>query len=464
LFAATLAAQDDALAELANRARAAPPEFTADLLIQLAGRSESLVERRIEWLEDAFRLATVARRKMPAALDMSVGLFQFTADPTARPRISQHPGLDTLTLQSRVVEGLLPLDRERAMILFRSIQLAEPSTSSTCEASNGELTTYYLAAEAAYKQGFTAEERADRRDLDFLIALVSASKSSAGLGGIMNFFRLPLDDVAFQRLLSAFASALRSARAEDSVFGIPITNALIQVIDRAQEHKASVFPLLAAVREFLVRNLSGARCAPPLQPGATLPSEAEWFNDTLLTYGGNDTAQIRPIEAREVQPAETRANAALRVERPSPDAAGLAETVRRLGAQPKGNRGAPQFEDTVRELLRQVNQWRREHTEPENLYVAMAAGMYRQIAAVVTSDVLRRAAIRDHLDLLHRTPLREQSPEAWATEVDGLLSTLQVNDLDLVWFREELRTSGDAVMPLIMETRELLAMPRINPR
>jgi len=48
--------------------------------------------------------------------------------------------------------------------------------------------------------------------------------------------------------------------------------------------------------------------------------------------------------------------------------------------------------------------------------------------------------------------------------VDGLLSTVQVNDLDLVWFREELRTSGDAVMPLIMETRELLAMPRINPR
>lgn len=461
LFAATLAAQDDSLGELASRARAAPPEFAADLLIQLAGRSESPVERRIEWLEDAFRLAAVARRKMPAAPDMGAGLFQFTSNLLERPRISQHPGLDTLTLQSRAVEGLLPLDRERAMILFRSIPLAEPAPSSTCDASTGDLTAYYLAAEAAYKKGFTAEERADGRDLDFLIALVSGSKSSAGLGGIMNFFRLPLDDAAYQRLLSAFTTALRVTRAEDSIFGVNITNALIQVIDRAQEHRASVFPLLAAVREFLVRSLSGARCAPPLPPDAAMPMEAEWFNDTLLSYGGNDTAQIRPIEAREVQPREPRANAALSVARPSEDAAGLAESARRLGAQPKGDRGAPPFEDTVRDLLRQINQWRRDHSEPETLYVTMAAGMYRQIATIVTSDTLRRAAIRDHLDLLRRTPLREQVPQAWATEVDDLLSAVQVNDVDLDWFREELRASGDPVMPLLMECRELLAMPKI---
>ena len=336
LFSATLVAQDDPLGQLAGRARAAPPEFAADLLIQLAGRSEAGAERRAEWLEDAFRLAGVVGKKMPAGLDLGIGMYQFNGDPSGR-RTASHPGLDMLTLQSRAVVELLPLNRERAMILFRAIEQTQPP--STCEAIPGDLSAYYTAVEAVYK-GFTAEERAGGRDVDFLIAAVVGLKSTAGLGGSMNLFRLPLDDAAFQRLLTAFTTALRTMPGADSSFGVNITNSLIQVIDRAQERKISVFPLLAAVRELLVRSLSSARCPLPLLPGAAMPMEAEWFNDTLLSYGGSDTAQIRPIEAREVQPTETRSNAAVNVNRQSADSAHLTDAVKRLGAAPKEDRGS----------------------------------------------------------------------------------------------------------------------------
>jgi len=455
LLAATLFAQDDPLGQLAGRARAAPPQFAADLLIQLAGRSEVPRDRRMEWLEDAFRLAGVARRKMPVGMDIGSGLYQFTGDPSAQ-RLASHPGLDMLTLQSRAVDGLLPLNRERAMILFRAIEPAE--APSTCDAMAGDLSVYFATVEAAYK-GFTAEERADGRDVDFLITAVAGLKSAAGLGGSMNLFRLPLDDAAFQRLLGAFTTTMRTVH--DSDFGAGLTNSLIQVIDRAQERKISVFPLLAAVREFLVKSLSSARCPLPLLPGATMPTEAEWFNDTLLSYGGTDTAQIRPIEPREVQPTETRASAAANMIRQSADSAHLTDAVKRLGATQRTDRGSPQFEDRVRELLREVSDWRRDHDEPEALYVTIAAGVYRQLASTVTSEGLRRAAIHEHLDLLHRTPLREQEPQVWAAEMDALLSAVRVTDLDLEWFRAELGSTGDPVIPLYLECYELLARPRI---
>jgi hypothetical protein len=275
----------------------------------------------------------------------------------------------------------------------------------------------------------------------------------------MNLFRLPLDDAAFQRLLAALTTALRTV--SDSSFGAGITNSLIQVINRAQERRISVFPLLAAVREFLVKSLSSARCPLPLLPGATMPMEAEWFNDTLVSYGGTDTAQIRAIEPREVQPTETRASAAANVNRQSADSAHLTDAVKRLGATQRADRGSPQFEDRVRELLREVNDWRRDHDDPEVLYVTIAAGVYRQLASTVTSEGLRRAAIHEHLDLLHRTPLREQEPQVWAAEMDALLSAVRVNDLDLDWFRGELGSTGDPVIPLYLDCYELLARPRI---
>src|SRR5262249_3273024 len=100
-------------------AQSAPPEFSADLLIQLVESGEIKdAKRRQDLLVDAFYTATKAKEPVKlialpgSAVDSREG-YRATA-ATA--------GLDTLSLQSRVIRALMPLNKKKARQLFSEIK------------------------------------------------------------------------------------------------------------------------------------------------------------------------------------------------------------------------------------------------------------------------------------------------------------------------------------------------------
>ena len=118
LFGVEPAKLPEPFRSISDLASAAPPEFTADALLRIV-ESGALPDQkaRRELVEHAFQLAASA--KFPVRM---VGVTGTTTD-TASGSLNQAYALklDVLSLQSRAVRDMLPLDPLKARELFGQI-------------------------------------------------------------------------------------------------------------------------------------------------------------------------------------------------------------------------------------------------------------------------------------------------------------------------------------------------------
>jgi len=179
LFAAEPAKLAEPFQSLADLAAAAPPEFTADALLRMveSGRLADENARR-ELVEQAFQLAASAKFQVRME-----GLTGTTTD-TRSGSLSQAYGLrlDVLSLQSRAVRDMLPLDQSKARELFG--QMATPTLAPlTCDdALLYEPSEFYQALTAVVNGAFTPKEKG--KDLHFNLLIDS-------LGQVTSPFQLP---------------------------------------------------------------------------------------------------------------------------------------------------------------------------------------------------------------------------------------------------------------------------------
>ena len=122
-------------------ADAAPPEFTADALLRIveSGKLADKAARR-ELLEHAFQLAASA--KFPVQMQAAQGT---TTDTRAGSLSDAYAlKLDALSLQSRAVRDMLPLDHAKARELFgqMSSRRSRRSPAMTRLATNRRSSTW----------------------------------------------------------------------------------------------------------------------------------------------------------------------------------------------------------------------------------------------------------------------------------------------------------------------------------
>ena len=163
---------------LADLAATAPPEFDSDALLRivesgkLAGKSA-----RLDLVEQAFRLAASA--KFPMRMQ---GLPGAGAD-TASASLSQAYSLklDALSLQSRAVEDMLPLDPGKARELFG--EMVKPAlTPLTCDdALVYEPSALYEALGAVFNGAFTPKEKSKEEQVNFLMDYLGQAMSPSQL-------------------------------------------------------------------------------------------------------------------------------------------------------------------------------------------------------------------------------------------------------------------------------------------
>jgi hypothetical protein len=174
LFAAENPKLPEPFQSIWDLASAAPPEFASDALLRMV-ESGKLADKkaRVRLTEQAFQLASVA--KLPVRM---VGVSGTTTD-TASGSMSQAYalGLDILSLQSRAVRDMLPLDPAKARDLFG--QIIKPTLAPlTCDdALVYEPSEYYLALIAVVNGAFTPQEKA--KDAHFNLLLDAAGRASS---------------------------------------------------------------------------------------------------------------------------------------------------------------------------------------------------------------------------------------------------------------------------------------------
>jgi len=174
LFAAPPAKLREPFQSIADLANAAPPEFAADALLRIA-ESGQLSNRnaRRELVEQAFQAA--ASSKFPVRMRAIQGA---TTD-TESGSLSQAYALDldTLSLQSRAVRDMLPLDPARARDLFGQIIKPTLAALSCDDALVYQPDAYYQALSAVVNGGFTPKEKAKGEQFNLLMGVAGLATS-----------------------------------------------------------------------------------------------------------------------------------------------------------------------------------------------------------------------------------------------------------------------------------------------
>lgn len=156
------------LVQLAN---AAPPEFAADALLRVASNTKIEKTLREDLIARAFHLAAGAQLHTPLN---SVG--QLADTRSGMVASAARLNLDTLSLQSRAVRGMLELDKQKARDLF--LEINQPSAAQSCDQplvpDTGQL--YGVLASVA-NETFTDLERRKEEPVNLVMGYIARAAS-----------------------------------------------------------------------------------------------------------------------------------------------------------------------------------------------------------------------------------------------------------------------------------------------
>ena len=144
---------DRGLDVVISLARAAPPEFGADVLIRMveAGIVKGSHSQR-ELLDQAFLLATYAQESTPLKSVELGGSKTFSLNAAFAQ------GLDRVSLRARVVRVYLRSDVQRARELFETIDMPDGVSSTCSDEFTFDPSIYYSTLSALLNAGLTPEE------------------------------------------------------------------------------------------------------------------------------------------------------------------------------------------------------------------------------------------------------------------------------------------------------------------
>jgi hypothetical protein len=213
LFAAEPAKLPEPFQSIRDLAGAAPPEFTADALLRIveSGQLADKAARR-ELLEHAFQLAASA--KFPVQMQAAQGT---TTDTRAGSLSDAYAlKLDTLSLQSRAVRDMLPLDPARARELFGQIVKPVLAPLSCDDALGYQPSEFYLALSAVVNGGFTPKERAKEEHFNLLVDSLGQVTSPSQLAPLAQTIESAGVTPAERQLLAARFNGLLENMQPDS--------------------------------------------------------------------------------------------------------------------------------------------------------------------------------------------------------------------------------------------------------
>lgn len=212
LFAADPLKLPEPLHSLSDLAAAAPPEFGADALLRIV-ESGRVTDRNTSraLVEQAFQ--TAASAKFPVRMQ---AIHSAMTDTEAGSLDQAYAlGLDVLSLESRAVRDMLPLDPAKARDLFG--QIATPALAPlTCDdALFYQPDAYYQALSAVVNGAFTAKEKAKEEHLNLLTDVLGQATSPLQLAPLAAAIESAGGTAAQRQLLWARFNGLMAAMQPD---------------------------------------------------------------------------------------------------------------------------------------------------------------------------------------------------------------------------------------------------------
>ena len=454
---ATCTVTKESLETVVDLARGASPELAADALIRVAERTELPSGRRIELLEQAFRLATVSSH--PYRRRSALGSARGPAGYADRAYSLE---IDTLSLQARAVEGLLSLDPRKARQRFEDISAIQLPSVTCEEFLVYDVHRFYEVLGEVAASSFTAKEAKEGEPVKFLARYIGVISSPAQVGPVARLLTTaPVADAGFQVLTTAFASALTRIAGDDRsfTFAAEDTGESIRVLaELSRQRQLSPAVVIGAYRSFLVNHLGGKRCEESVSSGnSTQP--VDYFNERLHIAAVPLLGETETIASKVEGKAQGLASCE------SPECRGIREQYRTLvskgneGAVQEGDRAQFDWQTRARDFLSSLAAWQQSSGAAPVDYFREKVQAYNDLLAVVPVGDTRDFVLRSLSEFLLQNRLPAENQLDWYLPVTQLAGRIGMDPGAFGRAAEDVRRANDSVIALEMALESVAPRP-----
>lgn len=438
---------DEAAPLLIHDAESLPPEFAADIALQVVENDASLTaSQKIRALKNAFDEAAqsqddVLRRPWGSGVEeTSEGLHALALSAGRLDRISQ---------QSRAVQDIAGIDPKLARVKLGTIALPRfdpPPCYATWLYSPD---AYYEAVARVMTAGFSPEEISSGQRGEFLRSVVSRVVSHSQLPPVTRLITASdLSGTELANVISSYTYVLDGLRGDAHSFYAAANRQFVDefaaLVTRLDKQGIVALPLITSFRRYLVANLKATPCTPFKAPDSVkLPSAVQEFNgkfSSRLKAAGSTVITGEEIknDAKDTSPIESEP-----ARWSSKEYSDLLFSLQGLPDMPGET---PSIEAKYQEYLLRLNGWSNQ-SEPETEFFHQKSLFYLGVIERLGPSALRTSVLMDFVKFLELNSYQQVSKVDWFVYSRRLLdvSTQPAERSEVI---NALISSGDPVLNL----------------
>jgi hypothetical protein len=456
---------------LADRARALPVEFRADVLFRLVDAG-NIHDRKSERaiLEDLFSAASQAQ--YPIAM-FDVGTSTDTRSWALASGFQL--GLDTLSIRCRVVRKMLALDPQRARELFVLIGAPVTPDPACVDSLVSNVEIWFDTLREVVDRSFSDSEREQDLAIQFFEPYIRSLPSSLQLPAAARAVRTARATLAQrQKLVNLLAATIGELKDGDRGFTFAIrrldfAGELVKLGQEIREQGGSADNLIGAYRSFLVTHITGERCADSVP---SLPAQREEavrvFNERLRWAGYLASADLKAISEEESRSAKIGIRAKIVPYWQSAQSKRLlsvirhlrfGETSRALSEEQKHSVG---WQNEVRQFLADLANWNPEDELSAADYFNERAILYRSLIDLIPEGALRDGVVQSCMSFLSQNPIKMDSPIQFLTHLNAIFQLTDASHGNSDAMMQALLNSKDAIISLYANVERVAPVTRVQ--
>jgi len=423
------------LTQIVDFAQSAPAEFAARALLRVA-RSPGLRDNvwKRELLDQAFQTAGAARN--PVSRRIRIGK---TADGSRERRIDEAAdlGLDRLTLQTEAVKAMVTLDPKHARDLFLLIPQPVPARLRCEDALVEDPSSYFAAATEIAATAFTPEERRRNDVALFLNERVQRMASPVELAPAIRMIALSSSRMTAAQsklLISSLAAAIQRMEGDDRSFSYSLPGVSKEMASLTGSE------VNEAYRQFLVKNLTGPRCA------------------------DSDYSQISAgLGLQDVKPSKLDAKATLTYPGKSAEEGLLRTKLMSLqfgqghAALTDAQKNTAEWREQFSDLLHDIEAIKPASGESEAVFYFRKGAALDALLIISPGGETRDRILQEYIAFLKASNLQQESLIEWFSMVESLVDqTRSMNAAECKKMLDALEASGHTVLSLYARIEKML--------
>ena len=456
-----------------DMAHGAPGEFAADAMLRVAAPPGLDRAARMQAIGDAFQRAAEAQQPFKR-----VNAMPNIASNAAFQQRAFAQDLDALSLRTRAIDAMLPLDAALARRMFVEMTPLDVPALGCDDVMVFDVASYYEALSQIARRTFSDKELREGAAAQLVTQRMARLGSPAEVAPAARALGASgLDDAGFALALAGFEEALKRTKGDDRsfTFYLPDAGAAVQgLMAEAKRRKLAFLPLIEAYRLYLVINFSAARCADDdlMTGGSGEGSGAELdvrSMEAIRFY--NQSIRVAPLLTITYAEAETVHKAGAASGLRSCASTGCVAVARRYRALvfdsvgrslPNAARESTEWRDKFEDALQELRGWQDVNASSADDDAAQQfrekCAFYMELANLPPDAKLRETALIALLEYLGRSRDRARTRIEWLLPVNVLIGRAGLDPLGSGRLAEAFRKSDDPVIAMYAE------LERVAPR